>query len=72
MPQVMLLAAIGAGIYAGYRALVHAGEKLAAELKRGDDEQRAHAAAAEKSVMEKDLGSLEYDPRSGVYKPRLR
>lgn len=72
MPQVMLLAAIGAGIYAGYRALVRAGEKLAADLKRGDDEQRANAAAAEKSVMEKDLGSLEYDPRSGVYKPRLR
>ena len=68
MPQVVLLAAIGAGIYAGYRALLRAGERLAAELKRSEDEMRQRAAAA----AEKDLGTLEYDPRSGVYKPAER
>lgn len=67
MPQVILLAAIGAGIYAGFRALVRAGENFAAELKRGEDEVRARAAQA---GAEKDLGTLEYDPVSRLYKPR--
>ena len=65
MPQVMLLAAIGAGVYAGYRALLRAGDRFAAELKRSEDDARQRQTAG----PEKDLGTLEYDPRSGVYKP---
>ena len=65
MPQVVLLAAIGAGVYAGYRALMRAGERFAAELRRSEDEARQRAAMG----PEKDLGTLEFDPRSGVYKP---
>ena len=68
MPQVVLLAAIGAGVYAGYRALMRMGERVAAELKRGEDELRQKAAAA----AEKDLGPLEYDPGRGVYRPVTR
>lgn len=68
MPQVVLLAAIGAGLYAGYKALMRAGERLAAELKRTEDEASQHAANA----AQKDLGTLQYDPRSGVYKPVTR
>ena len=68
MPQVMLLAAIGAGVYAGYRALMRAAERLAAELTRTEAEARQRA----ESVAQKDLGTLEYDPRSGVYKPVTR
>ena len=70
MPQVFLLAALGAGLYAGYRALLRAGEKMAAELKRSEDEvQQRTAPRATGPQHEKDLGTLEFDPRSGVYKP---
>jgi hypothetical protein len=65
MPQVVLLAAIGAGVYAGYRALLRAGERFAAELKRTEDEARQRATAG----PEKNLGTLQFDPQSGVYKP---
>jgi hypothetical protein len=68
MPQVILFAAIGAGLYAGYRAIARAGEALAAEMKRNEEEQRQRATA-NTSSSEKDLGTLEFDPRSGVYKP---
>ena len=71
MPQVLLLAALGAGLYAGYRALVRASVAMTAELKRSEDELRQRAAAQRPGRSdEKDLGTLEFDPRSGVYKPR--
>lgn len=66
MPQLVVLAAIGAGLYAGYKALVRAGARMAEDLKRSEDELRARATA---QASEKDLGTLEYDPMSGVYKP---
>ena len=68
MPQVILLAAIGAGLYAGFRALARVGEHLAAELRLREEavRQRATAKAATGS---KNLGTLEFDPKSGVYKP---
>ena len=65
MPQLVVLAALGAGLYAGYKALMRVGARMAEDLKRTEDELRAAAAASD----EKDLGTLEYDPRSGVYKP---
>jgi hypothetical protein len=34
--------------------------------------ERAEAEAHQPVVLEKDLGSLEYDPASGVYRPRHR
>ena len=66
MPQVILLAALGAGLYAGYRAIVRAGAAMAAELERSRNEARARAT---EQCDEKDLGTLKYDPRSGVYRP---
>ena len=71
MPQFFILAAIGAGLYAGYRVLANAAAAMAADMKRGEDEARQRAAArhAASPAGEKDLGTLEFDPRSGVYKP---
>ncbi len=66
MPQLVVLAAIGAGLYAGYKALARAGARMAEDLKRSEQELRARAAA---NAGAKDLGTLEYDPMSGVYKP---
>ena len=68
MPQVILLAALGAGLYAGIRALARVGEHIAAELKSREDALRKRAAAKATSGS-KDLGTLEFDPKSGVYKP---
>ncbi|MET0568376.1 MAG: hypothetical protein ABWZ74_04795 [Hyphomicrobiaceae bacterium] len=66
MPHVVGLVLLGAGLYAGYRAFVRVAGKMQAEL------ERAEAEAHQPVVLEKDLGSLEYDPASGVYRPRHR
>jgi hypothetical protein len=62
MPHLFGLVLIGAGLYAGYRALA----RIAAG--RTEDELR-HAEVRQRSVPEKNLGKLEYDPISGVYRP---
>ena len=74
MPQVLFLAAIGAGLYAGFRALTRAGEQFAADLKRGDEAARQQARARDDGPQGagKNLGTLEFDPASGVYKPTHR
>ncbi|HVY42044.1 MAG TPA: hypothetical protein VG966_03375 [Hyphomicrobiaceae bacterium] len=67
MPQLVGLMLIGAGLYAGYRALMRAAGKVIDELGPGEAELRQHSA-----VTVKDLGALEYDPTSGVYRPARR
>ena len=66
MPHLVGLILLGAGLYAGYRAFVRVAGRMQAELERAEDEARQPAA------VEKDLGALEYDPVSGVYRPRQR
>jgi hypothetical protein len=68
MPQLAILALVGAGLYAGYRWVVRASSQLTAEVKRAEDELRRRASIP----LEKNLGTLEYDPASGVYKPVKR
>jgi hypothetical protein len=65
MPQVIALALLGAGIYAGYRWFAGAARRLGEELQRGDEELQRQPAGR----IEKDLGALEYDPVAGVYRP---
>ncbi len=70
MPQVFALAALGGMIYAGYRAVLRVSEAMAAEVRRSEDEARMRRARAAGDVSgARDLGTLEFDPRSGVYKP---
>lgn len=64
MPQLMALAFIGAGLYAGYRFVKSAASVITAELK-----PKAQQPKTQPGVIEKDLGALEFDPKSGVYKP---
>ncbi len=68
MPQVFALALIGAGAIAGYRwiarqldAVTHAANQAEADFRRAAD----YAAG-----QPKDLGQLEWDAVSGVYRPR--
>ena len=66
MPQLVLLAAVGAGAYAGYRWLKRAAETIAADMKAAEVEARDRAGAG----RAKDLGRLEYDPATGLYRPK--
>jgi len=68
MPQLVALALLGAGLYAGYRWVVRTKEGLA-EMRRAEDELRQRAAGGS---LEKDMGPLEYDATSGVYRPAKR
>ena len=68
MPQVIALALLGAGLYAGYRWLARTASEIGAEMRRAEDELAQKAAGR----IEKDLGALEFDPASGVYRPTKR
>jgi hypothetical protein len=68
VPQLMVLALVGAAIYAGYRWLWRPARMIAAEVRRTEDEIRRRAARS----LERDMGRLEYDPISGVYRPVRR
>ncbi len=65
MPQLVLLAAIGAGAYAGYRWLRRTAEQVRADLQAAEFAVRERAGATDA----KDLGRLEYDPVTGQYAP---
>jgi hypothetical protein len=65
---VIALAFLGAGLYAGYRWLSRAAHDFAAELQVAEEELRRQAAGR----IEKNLGALEYDAVSGVYRPARR
>lgn len=69
MPQLVVLALVGAGLYVGYRWLSRSVREIRAEARRAEDELRARATGR---VQQKDMGRLEYDPASGVYRPTRR
>jgi hypothetical protein len=66
MPQVIALALLGAGIYAGYRWFAHSMREMARRMRDADDQLRRQEATGR---IEKNLGALEYDPVTGVYRP---
>ncbi len=69
MPQVILLAALGGALYAGYRALSRVSEVAIAELKRTQEAAaRSHSDEPGDAFAARDLGKLELDPQRGVYK----
>jgi hypothetical protein len=68
MPQLALLAALGVGAYAGFRWLKRAAETISADMKTAEARVRERDAAGRL----KDLGQLEYDPVSGLYRPIRR
>lgn len=68
MPQLIALALIGAGAVAGYRWFSRQMEAAREAAARAEAEVRGAAAAT--SGAPKDLGRLELDAATGVYKPR--
>lgn len=67
-PQLLLLAAVGVGLYAGVRWLKRSAEAIAEDLQR----QHAEARERTRATDAKDLGVLEFDPKSGTYRPQVR
>ena len=64
MPQVLVAAVVGVGLYIGYRVMAG----LASQASDGAEMLARHRAAARRPI-EKDLGRLELDPRTGLYRP---
>ncbi len=72
MPQLIGLVILGAGLVAGFKALRLVADRFSDELNRttAESRQTAETAGSQDAVAVKDLGALEFDPISGVYKPR--
>jgi hypothetical protein len=70
MPQLLLLAAAGVGIYAGLRWATRELNRVADAARHAEtDLQRA--ARAREANAPKNLGELEWDAANGVYKPKV-
>lgn len=61
MPQLVLLGAIGCAAYFGYRAV----NRLRSERRASSDQ-----TTGESPVEPRSLGTLERDPKTGIYRPR--
>ena len=68
MPHAIVLALLGAGVYMGYRWIMRTSREIAAEVQRAQEDLRRGASPH----VERDLGRLEYDPQSEVYRPVKR
>jgi hypothetical protein len=63
MPQLIALALVGVGVYAGYRYVAnHFRQRSELNEKRAMENQRAAAP--------QEIGELEWDAEAGVYRPR--
>ncbi len=73
MPPLIAAALIGAGLVAGIAIARGAVRSVAEHLQRPTDEAAgARAEAPKTEIGPRDLGPLEYDPSSGVYRPTRR
>lgn len=72
MPPLVFLALAGAGCYAGYKLFSKLMQQAATPSPSETERIRreATAAAAARSASTRDLGALEWDEATGVYKPR--
>lgn len=67
MPPLVLLVIAGAGCYAGYKLFAKLIKQAATPGREETERVRREARAAAGGV--RDLGELEWDEKSGVYKP---
>ncbi len=68
MPQVIALILAGAGLYAGYKWVAKQLTSAAEEAARAREEELVRRQG-EATGAPRDLGALEFDEKSGVYKP---
>lgn len=67
MPPLIAAIIVGAGAYAGYRIAGHVWARLNEVIADADRPVTDEATVA---PLEKDLGTLERDPATGIYRPR--
>jgi hypothetical protein len=66
MPPLIAAMLVGAGAYAGVRAL----QRILSNLPGVEGNTSPHGGEpSPATVVVKDLGPLEFDPASGVYRP---
>ncbi len=70
MPPFVILALAGAGAYAGYRFFSKLVEMAATPGREEQDRARQAKASPQGNRETRDLGELEFDAASGVYKPK--
>jgi hypothetical protein len=70
MPQVIALVVAGAGLYAGFKWISRVLSDTQDALARTEAEVQRREAGVRGTP--KDLGTLEYDAQSGVYRPRTK
>lgn len=67
MPPLLAAIIVGAGAYAGFRIAGHVWARL---TEVAADAERPVVDEATVAPLEKDLGALESDPATGIYRPR--
>lgn len=70
MPHVIGAALVAAGVYAGARWLMRTLAHQAEEAARMAEQ--LHRRATNSAHAPKNLGALEYDPSTQVYRPKSR
>jgi len=63
MPQLIALALVGVGAYAGYKYITK-------QVRRMADEAEQRTETASRAGGPRDQGELEWDAEAGVYRPR--
>lgn len=69
MPHVFALVIAGAGLYAGYKWVARQLADVQEAARRQEAELREAMMRGGRAAP-KDLGTLEFDPQAGVYRPR--
>ncbi len=70
MPPLIVAVLVGAAAYAGFRAAREIWTQVAAPRPSADPDPASSDYAPAEREFKKDLGTLEYDPVAGVYRPR--
>lgn len=70
MPPLVFLAVVGAGAYATYKLFEKLLRQAATPSPAEVERIRRETAAARAGAGTRDLGKLEYDEATGVYRPR--
>ena len=73
MPPLVLLAIAGVGCYAGYKLFAKLIEQAQTSAKKPpsrEEAERIRREARAATGSTRNLGELEWDEKSGVYRPR--
>jgi hypothetical protein len=70
MPQLIVVALAGAGLYAGFKWIARGVHRAVEAAERTHEELGRRTGSS--AMAPKDLGALEWDAEAGVYRPTRR